>query len=84
MRDAALFHVLIGGCAMYFGLLGGAQRPRERDLHIMEVVRLLVNRIKAADFGVSDSTIATVAFLANIQVRFPAPLKNCDVFSGCS
>lgn len=69
MQDAALFHVIIGGAAMYFDLLGVAKRSWQRDLHIMTVLHLLVNRIKTADSGISDSTIAVVAFLAQIQVR---------------
>jgi hypothetical protein len=69
MQDAALFHVLLSGVAIYFNLLNGTTRGREAELHTMESVKLLVKRIdEGTEKGISDATMAAVAFMAETEI----------------
>jgi hypothetical protein len=70
MSDAAMFHMILCSSALYFELLTGKGNTLERDTHLLAAIQLL--NIRLRNFGdaeaISDASIATVAFLAKVEV----------------
>lgn len=73
MRDAALFHGLLCGTALYMDFLTGAESV-EKLKHMKEAVRLLNTRLRAPVPELSDGTVVTVAHLADFEVSRPIGL----------
>lgn len=71
MTDAALFHSILCGSALYTDLLTGRRNSVERLTHMQESVHLLNTRLQAPDTPLSDSTLLAVALLAEFEARTP-------------
>ncbi|KAE9377527.1 hypothetical protein N431DRAFT_478767 [Stipitochalara longipes BDJ] len=69
MTDAALFHSILCGSALYMDLLTGRQDSVERLTHMKESVHLLNTRLQVPDTALSDSTLFAVALLAEFEAR---------------
>ena len=69
MTDAALFHSILCGSALYMDLLTGRRDSVERSTHMKESVHLLNARLQAPDTALSDSTLLTVTLLAEFEAR---------------
>jgi hypothetical protein len=67
MTDPALLHGILSGSALYFNLIIG----REDSVmfqHMKESVHLISIRLQNLSTGLSDSTLVTVAHLADFEV----------------
>ncbi|KAI9737859.1 MAG: hypothetical protein M1834_009229 [Cirrosporium novae-zelandiae] len=67
MTDAALFHAILCGSALYMDLLMGRRESLEKVKHMKEVVHLLSTRLRDPGSELSDSTIVAVAHLAEFE-----------------
>lgn len=77
MADAALFHSILYGTALYIDLLAGRQ-SLEKLKHMKEAVRLLRTRLQDPVSELSDSTILSVAHLAGFEASsFVSHLLKC-------
>jgi hypothetical protein len=64
MKDAALFHLILCGSALYMDLVTGRRESLEMFKHMKEAVHLLSRRLQDLGSELDDSTILTVAHLA--------------------
>jgi hypothetical protein len=69
ITDAALFHSILCGSALYMDLLTGRRDSVERFTHMKESVHLLNARLQVPGMALSDSTLLTVALLAEFEAR---------------
>jgi hypothetical protein len=67
MTDAALFHSILCGSALYMDLLTGRRESLEKFKHMKEAVHLLSTRLQDPGSELSDSTIVAVAHLAEFE-----------------
>jgi hypothetical protein len=67
MTDAALFHALLCGSALFFDIATGRGESPERFRHMTEAVHLLSARLQDPRSELSDSTIVAVAHLADFE-----------------
>jgi len=68
MTDAALFHSLLCGSALYMDTLAGRKESLETSKHMKEAVCLLSKRLQEPESGLSESTLVAVAHLADFEV----------------
>jgi Fungal specific transcription factor domain len=71
MTDAALFHALLCGSALYVDLMTGTTDSIEQSRHMKEAVHLLSTRLQDTGAEISDGTMVAVAHLADFAVDCP-------------
>jgi hypothetical protein len=69
MTDAALFHSILCGSALYRDLLTRRRDSVERFTHMKESLHLLNTRLQVSDTALLDSTLLAVALLAEFEAR---------------
>jgi len=69
MTDAALFHALLCGTALYRDAVQGIRDSPEKCRHMTEAVHLLSARLQEPEPELSDSTLIAVSHLADFEVR---------------
>jgi hypothetical protein len=69
MTDAALFHSILCGSALYMDLLTGRRDSVECFTHMKECVHLLNTRLQVSETALLDSTLLAVALLAEFEAR---------------
>lgn len=67
MTDAALFHSILCGTALYRDLRTRGRESVEKVNHMKEAVQLLSARLQDPEPELSDSTILAVAHLAEFE-----------------
>jgi hypothetical protein len=75
MTDAALFHSLLCGSALYRDLRTGRGDSVQGFKHMKEAIHLLSVRLQSLGPKISDSTIIAVAHLAEFEVCISAPIE---------
>lgn len=68
MEDAALLHTILCGAALYADVVTGRGESLEKVKHMKESVHLLNQRLRSPKPVITDSTIVTVAHLAEYEV----------------
>lgn len=68
MTDPALFHGILCGSALYLNLITGRESP-VMFKHMQESVHLISTRLQNLTSELSDSTLVTVAHLADFEVN---------------
>jgi hypothetical protein len=80
LTDAALFHSLLCGSALWMDLRTGRSESLEKYKHMKEAIHLLSTRLKDPGPEIfSDSTILAVAHLATFEVCFSLCLSRGGV-----
>jgi hypothetical protein len=72
MSDAALFYTILCATSMYCDLVRGNKGSTEGLLLMSKALHSINQRMKLPGSFISDTTIATVAFLAKAEVGFAA------------
>jgi hypothetical protein len=68
MTHPALFHMIMCSSATYMDVYSGRQESRESQLHKLEAIQSLNDGMKDT-LGISDASIAAVAYLAKVEVN---------------
>jgi hypothetical protein len=69
LTDAALFHCILCGSALFSDQYVGRADSPERFKHMNEAVRLLNKKLQVSGDTLADSTLVAVAHLADFEVR---------------
>ncbi|RFU29231.1 hypothetical protein B7463_g7088, partial [Scytalidium lignicola] len=72
MTDAALFHSILCGSALYTDIVLRRGESLAKIKHMKETIRLLNKRLQEPEFEISDGTIITVAHLAEYEASASA------------